>query len=566
MAEVPEGGIWPVAGQADMIPPQDSVLTLRQRPSVDKWRLAALAIAALVTFPLLVVLSSVFAPADDVWRHLAQTILSDLLLNTLWLVAGVAAGTAVLGVGLAWLTAVCEFPGRRFFDWALMLPLAIPAYVTAFVAVALLDYAGPLQTLMRAALPDGWAALPPIRSPGGVIVVMSLALYPYVYLLSRQAFLTQGRRAMEAAQALGHGRWAGFFRLAVPMARPWIVGGLALVVMETLADFGTVSIFNYDTFTTAIYKAWFGLFSLTAAAQLASVLIVIVFAVLILEQVWRSGARYATGTKPDQAAERLHLSGRSAALASGACASVLVLAFGVPVARLTTWGAARLATDLDARAIGFLWHSAFLGAMAAGLTCACALVLTYAKRRGNGLVALATRVATLGYALPGSVLAVGIFIPLAWLDRQVAAGFQTIHQELGLVILGTPLAMILAYVARFLAAGFGPIDSAMHRVTPNLEEAARGLGVSGRRLLKRVHLPIIRGGVLTAATLVFVDVIKEMPATLMTRPFGWDTLSVRIFELTSEGQWEQAALPALALVLAGLLPVMLLTRHGGQSP
>jgi iron(III) transport system permease protein len=544
---------------------QDTVLTLRQKRPLDKWRLAAFAIAALVTFPLVVVLSSIFAPADDVWRHLAQTVLGGLLRNTFWLVAGVAAGTAVLGVGLAWLTAVCEFPGRRFFDWALMLPLAIPAYVTAFVAVALLDYAGPLQTLMRAALPDGWAVLPPIRSRGGVIAVMSLALYPYVYLLSRQAFLTQGKRAMEAAQALGHGRWAGFLRLAVPMARPWIVGGLGLVVMETLADFGTVSVFNYDTFTTAIYKAWFGLFSLTAAAQLGSVLIVIVFAVLIVEQTWRGQARYATGAKHDQAAERIPLSGAAAWLAFGACAGVLALAFGVPVARLATWGATRMAEDLDARAIGFLWHSAFLGSVAAALTCACALVLTYAQRRGNGVVAVATRVATLGYALPGSVLAVGIFIPLAWLDRQVAVGFQFIHQELGLVILGTPLAMILAYVARFLAAGFGPIDSAMHRVTPNLEEAARGLGVGGRRLLQRVHLPIIRSGVFTAATLVFVDVIKEMPATLMTRPFGWDTLSVRIFELTSEGQWEQAALPALALVLAGLLPVMLLTRHGSQS-
>jgi iron(III) transport system permease protein len=514
---------------------------------------------------LVVVLSSIFAPADEVWRHLVHTVLGTLLLNTVWLVAGVAVGTAVLGVGLAWLTAVCEFPGRRVFDWALMLPLAIPAYVTAFVAVALLDYTGPVQTFMRAVLPEAWASLPPVRSRGGVVAVMSLALYPYVYLLARQAFLTQGKRAMEAAQALGHGRWEGFFRLAVPMARPWIVGGLALAVMETLADFGTVSVFNYDTFTTAIYKAWFGLFSLTAAAQLASLLIVIVFSVLIVEQIWRGSARYTTGAKHDHTAERIRLAGPPAWLAFTACAGTLALAFGVPVAQLTIWGVTRVAEDLDGRAVGFLWHSTFLGGVAAALTCGCALILTYAQRRGNGLVAVATRIATLGYALPGSVLAVGIFIPLAWLDRQVAEGFHTLHQELGWVILGTPLAMILAYLARFLAAGFGPIDSAMHRVTPNLEEAARGLGVEGRRLLQRVHLPIIRSGVLTAATLVFVDVMKEMPATLMTRPFGWDTLSVRIFELTSEGQWEQAALPALALVLAGLLPVMLLTRHGGQS-
>ncbi|MFZ5875097.1 MAG: ABC transporter permease [Nitrospirota bacterium] len=544
----------------------DSITPIVGKRPFDIWRLGAFAIAAIVVFPLVVVLSSVFAPADEVWRHLASTVLGDLLRNTFWLVVGVAAVTGVLGVGLAWLTAVCEFPGRRMFEWALMLPLAIPAYVTAFVAIGLLDYTGPIQELMRASLPAEWATLPPIRSQGGVILVMSLALYPYVYLLARQAFLTQGKRAMEAAQALGHGPWQGFFRLAVPMARPWIVGGLALVVMETLADFGTVSVFNYDTFTTAIYKAWFGLFSLTAAAQLASVLIVIVFALLVLEQRWHAGGRYATTGKHDAEGQRIQLGTTPAWLAFVACGAVLTLAFGVPVAQLLAWGVSRLATDIDARAIGFLWHSTFLGATAAVLTCGCALVLTYAQRRGNGVIRLATRVSTLGYALPGSVLAVGTFIPLAWLDRQVAAGFSSLQQEVGLVILGTPLAMLLAYLARFLAAGFGPIDSAMHRVTPNLEEAARGLGVSGRRLLRRVHLPIIRGGVLTAATLVFVDVMKEMPATLMTRPFGWDTLSVRIFELTSEGQWEQAALPALALVLVGLLPVMLLTKHGSQTP
>jgi iron(III) transport system permease protein len=542
-----------------------NTLSIPRNRHVDTWRLGAFAIAAIVVFPLVVVLSSVFAPADEVWRHLASTVLGDLLRNTFWLVVGVAAVTGVLGVGLAWLTAVCEFPGRRLFEWALMLPLAIPAYVTAFVAIGLLDYTGPIQSLMRAILPAEWASLPPIRSQGGVILVMSLALYPYVYLLARQAFLTQGKRAMEAAQALGHGPWGGFFRLAVPMARPWIVGGLALVVMETLADFGTVSVFNYDTFTTAIYKAWFGMFSLTAAAQLASVLIVIVFALLVLEQRWHAGGRYSTAGKHDAVGQRIQLGPTPAWLAFGACTAVLALAFGVPVAQLLAWGAGRLATDVDARAIGFLWHSTFLGAVAASLTCACALVLSYAQRRGNGMIRLATRVSTLGYALPGSVLAVGTFIPLAWLDRQVAAGFSSLQHEVGLVILGTPLAMLLAYLARFLAAGFGPIESAMHRVTPNVEEAARGLGVSGRRLLRRIHLPIIRSGVLTAATLVFVDVVKEMPATLMTRPFGWDTLSVRIFELTSEGQWEQAAIPALALVLAGLLPVMLLTRHESDT-
>lgn len=539
---------------------------VRPRFLADRWHLAAFLIAGLVILPIGVVLSSVVSPADDVWRHLAETVLGDLLLNTLWLVVGVAAGTAALGISLAWLTAVCEFPGRRLFDWALMLPLAVPAYVTAFVFVALLDFTGPVQTAMRAWLPDGWAWIPPIRSRGGVILVMSLAFYPYVYLLARQAFLSQGKRAMEASRALGHNRWNGFFRLALPMARPWIVGGLALVVMETVADFGTVSIFNYDTFTTAIYKTWFGLFSLKAAAQLASVLIAIVFALMLLEHYWRGDARYHPAGKHDDFGARITL---PAGLRWSACIYailVLALAFVVPLVQLGIWAARVAATDFDARYLGFLGHSLFLGAASAALICGCALVLVYAGRRdGNGGIRLATRIATLGYALPGSVLAVGIFIPLAWLDHRLIAGLERwFHLEMSLLIVGTPLAMLLAYLVRFLAAGYGPIDSAMHRITPSLDEAARGLGVGGAQLLRRVHLPILRGGLLTGATLVFVDVMKEMPATLMTRPFGWETLSVRIFTMTSEGQWEQAALPALALVLAGLLPVMLLTRHGGN--
>lgn len=532
----------------------------------DPWHLAAFVIAGLVVVPIGVVLSSILSPADDVFRHVAETALGDLLLNTLWLVLGVAAGTAVLGISLAWLTTICDFPGRRVFEWALMLPLAIPAYVVAFVFVALLDFTGPVQTGLRLWLPDGGTWFPPIRSRGGVILVMSLAFYPYVYLFARQAFLTQGKRAMEASRALGHSRRKGFFRLALPMARPWLVGGLALVIMETLADFGTVSIFNYDTFTTAIYKAWFGMFSLQAAAQLASILIAIVCALLLVEHYWRAGARYHAAGKHDDFGDRIRLTGRTRWVVSAYAAVILSLAFLVPCAQLAVWAAGVAATDFDARYIDFLSRSLFLGAVAAALTCGCAVVLVYAKRRGgNGGIGLATRVATLGYALPGSVLAVGIFIPLAWLDNQLVAGLKTwLHVDVGLLIIGTPISMILAYLARFLAAGYGPVDSAMHRITPSLDEASRGLGVGGRALLWRVHFPILRGGLLTAAMLVFVDVMKEMPATLMTRPFGWDTLSVRIFAMTSEGQWEQAALPALALVLLGLLPVFLLTKHGGD--
>ena len=529
------------------------------------WRLAAALVALLIIVPLAVVLASLFSPEQELWRHLLDYVLPGLLGNTLRLVLGVAIGVTLLGVSLAWLTAVCDFPGRRFFSWALLLPLALPSYVTAFVYVALLDFTGPLQTGLRE-LVGGPLDFPAIRSAGGVIMVMSLALYPYVYLLARNAFLTQGKRALEAAQSLGYSRRAGFFRVALPLARPWIMAGLMLALMETLADFGTVSVFNYDTFTTAIYKTWFGMFSLQGASQLASVLILLAFALIVAEQFSRRGLRF-TQTGQHSRMERIVLSGYSAWLASGFAALVLLVAFVIPVAQLLWWAEKVFAQDFDARYLDFLLHSLLLGGLAAALVVVTALVLTYAQRQHNDYwTNTMVRIATLGYAVPGAVLAVGIVIPLAWLDQQlIGAAKNWLGIETGLILQGTLLVMLPAYLTRFLAVGYNPLDSAMQRVTRNLDEAARSFGLSGLAMLRRVHLPMLRGGLLTAAALVFVDVMKEMPITLMTRPFGWDTLAVRIFEMTSEGEWERAALPAVALVLAGLIPIALLIKHSEKS-
>ena len=523
--------------------------------------MAAFAIALLIVIPLAVVLSSFLSPEREIWNHLAENVLPGLLANTLRLALGVGIGVTLLGVTLAWLTAACEFPGRKFFSWALLLPLAVPAYVTAFVFVAWLDFTGPVQTLLRASFGSS-AWFPRIRSGNGVILVMSLALYPYVYLLARNAFLTQGRRAMEAAQSLGCNRTEGFFRVALPMARPWIMGGLMLALMETLADFGTVAVFNYDTFTTAIYKTWFGLFSLSGASQLASVLVLIVFALILLEQLSRSRLRYTQSGRHSQS-ERIRLTGWRGGLASAFAATVLLIAFVLPVAQLVLWSASVFTQDFDERYLSFLWHSLYLGAIAAGLTVTCALILAYAQRRHTDpWTRIAVRIATLGYAVPGPVLAVGIFIPLAWLDNQLIHLSKTwFSHNPGLLLQGTLLVMLPAYLTRFLAVGYNPVESAMQRITRNLDEASRTFGVTGLKMLRQVHLPMLRGGLFSAAALVFVDVMKEMPITLMTRPFGWDTLAVRIFEMTSEGEWERAALPAVALVLAGLLPIALLVRH-----
>lgn len=534
------------------------------RRRLSGWLLFALAVAALVLVPVVITFSSFFQVQGDILAHLTEFVLPELVGNTLWLVLGVAVGVSVLGVSLAWLVAMCEFPGRRIFGWALLLPLALPAYVTAFVAIGLLDFTGPVQTWLREAW--GITQLPEVRSRGGVILVMSLALYPYVYLIARNAFATQGAIALEAAQSLGLSRTQGFFRIALPMARPWIAAGLMLALMETLADFGTMAIFNYDTFTTAIYKAWYSLFSLAAAAQLASILILFVLVAVVFEQRSRTQMRYGTVGR-GSASRRIKLSPVLATLALAYASAVLAIAFVIPVSQLVLWTREIAASDLDARYWTFAWHSVLLAGLGALIVVSVALLLAYAGRQRPGTAMMWTqRFATIGYAFPGAVLAVGLFIPVAWLDNwlidSVRNGFGFEGSE---VLKGTLLVMLLAYLVRFLAVGFGPIDSGLHRITRNIDEAARNLGIGTAGLLTRVHLPLLRASLLTAAAFAFVDIMKEMPITLMTRPFGWDTLAVRVFEMTSEGEWERAALPSLAIVVAGIIPIILLTWRGAHS-
>ena len=529
---------------------------------MDGWRVTAMSIALLTLLPLLVIFFSFLQPEPDIWRHLSETLLADLAFNTVALVSGVLAGTFFLGVSLAWLTGVCDFPGRSFFSWALLLPLAVPTYVLAFVFIGIFDFSGPVQSLLRAWSPGYRIWFPNIRSTGGVILVMTLALYPYVYFLCRSAFKTQGKRALEAAQSLGYSRWAGFLRVALPMARPWVAGSLMLVLMETLADFGAVSIFNFDTFTTAIYKSWYGFFSLPAAAQLSSLLVLIVFAVMVMEHRIRGRKRFTQSGRLSTESEHIVLLGWKRWTAFGFAMSVLLIGFVVPVSQLLYWCIEVFSAEFDFRYFGFIFRSIFFALSAALAITICALLLSYAQRlHTDRFTKLIIRISTLGYALPGTVLAVGIVIVFAFADNTLiqilkrTAGIST-----GPLIQGTFITVIAAYMVRFMAAGFNAVSSAMYRVTPNLDEASISMGITGLALVRRVHLPILKSGIFTAAILVFVDVMKEMPITLMTRPFGWDTLAVKIYELTSEGEWERAALPALALILAGLIPVAILTR------
>ncbi|MGE8497122.1 MAG: ABC transporter permease [Pseudomonas sp.] len=532
-------------------------------PAQRRWYPLAFAVAALVLLPLSVLLFSWHEIDRQIWAHLWQTQMPRLIGNTVTLVLGVGIGVTVLGVSLAWLTSLCEFPGRRWLDWALMLPFAIPAYVLAFVFVGLLDFSGPVQSLAREWFGSG-IRFPRVRSTGGVITVLVLVFYPYVYLLARNAFLAQGKGLMEAARVLGLNPWQAFWRVALPVARPAIGAGLALAIMETLADFGAVSVFNFDTFTTAIYKTWYSFYSLTSATQLASLLLLAVMLVLYGERRARGAVRPVNERPRGQAL--YHLTGVKAWAASGWCGLVFACAFVIPVLQLLVWFWQRGRFDLDERYTALILHTLYLGSMAALITVSVGLLLAFARRlTPTRLMRSSVGVANLGYALPGSMLAVAIMLAFSYLDRELVIPLSTWLGGAGKpMLLGSLSALLLAYMIRFLAVAYGPLENSLARVRPSLPEASRSLGVGGVGLFFRVYLPLLVPGVLTAALLVFVDVLKEMPATLLMRPFGWDTLAVRIFEMTSEGEWARAALPALTLVLVGLLPVVLLIRRSAR--
>jgi iron(III) transport system permease protein len=524
------------------------------------WLIAA-PIALLTIIPLLVLISSIFNPQTEIWTHLAEYVLPQLLLNTFWLVIGVAVGVTVLGVSLAWLTAVCEFPGWKIFRWALLLPMALPAYVMAFVWLGLFDITGIVPLWCRDVF--GWQWTVPVRSRGGVIWVMVLAFYPYVYLTARSAFQNQGRRLIEAAQSLGISPAKAFWRVALPLAKPGIMAGLLLAIMETLADFGTVAIFNYDTFTTAIYQSWFSLYSLPAASQLAALLIVFVLFVALLESQFRSNKNLAESARSPTKANRIVLRGASAWLASIWCGLIFVLAFVVPMVPIVWWAFDAVSQDLDARYWAFAGHSLLLASLGTCLIITLAILLAYAQRmQPTFAMRLLSRVATLGYALPGTVLAVGVFIPVAYLDNVWIDLNQWLwHREASQIFQGSVLVMLLGYCARFLAVSYAPIETGLQQISRSMDEAAQSLGVAGIRRLRLVHIPMLRASLLAGAALCFVDIMKELPITLMTRPFAWDTLAVRVFEMTSEGEWQRAALPALLIVLVGLLPVIFLNRR-----
>jgi iron(III) transport system permease protein len=534
-------------------------LTARVLPS--PWTAAAVVVAALVAVPIVAVVSALAQPVTAVWVHLWRTQLVELIVNTLALVAGVGIATLVIGTTLAWLVVAHEFPGRAVFEWALVLPLAVPAYVIGFVFLGLLDFAGPLQTTLRGWGVDALAVDP--RSYWGVTLVMTLVFYPYVYLLARAAFTEQGAATLETARSLGRTRLGGLVSVVLPMTRPSLVAGTSLAMMEALADLGTVATFGYRTLTEGIYRVWYGLFDRTAAAQLATLLLFLALGLLAGERALRGRARFTQSQRRGPGLRRAALTGWRGWAAATTCAGVLTLGFLLPVGQLLAWlGEGDPGWDGDAEFGRTITRTVILAGGAAVLTCVLALLLGYATRlHPTAIVQGAARFASMGYALPGSVVAVGVLLPLAWVDHFFAwAAERALDHPAGLLLTGSAGGLLFAYVVRFLAIGYQTVEASLANIPASLDDAARSLGASVRATLARVHLPLIRGGLLTAFILVFVETMKEMPATLLLRPFGITTLAVEIWERTSESMWREAALPALALVVAGLGPVVIAIR------
>lgn len=529
------------------------------------WRqLPLLLLCLLLCAPLLVVLQSVLQPDLALWQHLRSTVLPDYLQNSLMLAFGVGIGALLLGTSLAWLVVFYRFPGRNILQWALLLPLAMPAYIIAYTYTGLLDFAGPVQSLLRQTFDwrFGQYYFPEIRSLGGAMLLLSLVLYPYVYLLARTAFAAQSQRLAEASASLGLNRRQHFFRVTLPMARPALVTGMALAMMEAFADYGTVQYFGVPTLTTGIFRTWFGMGQQQGAAQLAALLCSMVVLLIYLELASRKQLHFFYSGQAHQQVQYQTLTGGKALLAVLLALLPLLCGFLIPAGQLAFWAVQQWPTLFSAEFGQLLWHSFSLALSASLLVVTLALVLAYGMRlHPHWFVQLSVRMAGMGYAIPGTVIAIGVMWPLGIIDNQLDLWLeQQFGIRSGLLLSGTLFALLLAYAVRFLAVALQGIEAGLGQIKPSMDQAARSLGLNARQVLWRVHLPLLRGSVLSALLLVFVDVLKELPATLLLRPFNFNTLAVRSFELASDERLAAAALPALMIVLVGLGPVLLLAR------
>jgi iron(III) transport system permease protein len=526
----------------------------------------AVTIAVLVALPVLVVGSNLFlGGTGDTWAHLLATVLPEYAANTLWLCLGVGIGVMLMGTGTAWLTAMHDFPGRRIFEWALVIPLAMPAYVMAYTYTDLLQFVGPVQGWLREVF--GWRYgdywFPDVRSLGGAIVLFVCVLYPYVYLLARTVFLERAGSALEAARSLGLSPWESFWRVSLPLARPALAAGTALALMETLADYGTVAYFGVNTFTTGIYRTWFALGDRIASAQLAGCLFSFVLLLLALEHFSRGRARFGAGAIRSRSVASHELKGWRAYLASGFCLLPLVIGFLLPGGVLLEMALTDGDAQFGARFLVLARNSAVLATIAAVVAVALAVLLAYTARQArNRIPRWVNRLVSLGYAVPGSVIAVGVLIPVTRLDHVLAEFWESMTgSEAGLLLTGGIAALVYAYLVRFLGMALQTVEAGLSKVTNSMDDAAKSLGCNAGETLRRVHLPMLYSSLFTAGLLVFVDVMKELPATLVMRPFNFDTLATQTYLLAADERLSEASTAALTIVVVGLLPLIALSRQ-----
>ena len=537
-----------------------------RKTHVSPLLIVGLIVAALAALPVASVGLNLFVGGTSAtWAHLSATVLPEYIANSVWLCLGVGVGVALVGVTTAWLTAMHDFPGRRVFEWALVLPLAVPAYVMAYVYTDFLQFVGPVQTFLRDTF--GWAHgdywFPDIRTLPGAMLMFVCVLYPYVYLLARTAFLERASGMLEAARTLGLGPWRAFFAVSLPLARPAIVAGVALALMETLADYGTVAYFAVNTFTTGIYRAWFSLGDRVAAAQLAAMLLAFVLFLLTMERISRGRARYHNTTGRNRPMAGARLKGLAASLAVLACLLPLLLGFLLPAGLLLKMALTEGDAHFGERFLTLSRNSFVLAGVTAAIGVLLALLLAYGARLSRTTLASGlNRLVGLGYAVPGAVIAVGVLIPVTRLDNWLAGQWLAwFGHNPGLLLTGGIAALIYAYLVRFLAVALHTVESSLGKITPSMDDAARSLGLGQGETLRRVHAPMLRGSLLTAGLLVFVDVMKELPATLVMRPFNFDTLATQAYTLASDERLAEASTAALAIVVVGLLPLIALSRQ-----
>jgi iron(III) transport system permease protein len=536
---------------------------------VTKWDTVLVFLSLLFSIPLAVVFGSLFFPEYEVWEHLRATVLTDYIANSLALLVGVGFFSLLLGVIPAWMVTMYRFPLSRQLEWALLLPMSMPAYIIAYSYTGALDVAGPFQTMLREF--TGWQYrdywFPEIRSLGGAIAMLSLVLYPYIYLLARAAFIEQSVCVLEVSRTLGCNTVDAFRRVALPLARPAIMVGLSLVVMETLADYGTVQYFGVSAFTTGIFRTWFGLGNSLAAAQLSALLLIFVAVFLYLEKRSRKQARYHHTSNRYSSLMQQQLTKGHGFIALTICAAPLVFGFIIPVSLLINWAMDTYAEVLGKDFYLLLFHSLLLAFVTSLLALAIALFMAYSNRNSPSLLnRIMIRFVSMGYAIPGTVIAVGVLIPFAWFDNSLdTLLMENLNISSGLLISGTVFTLVFAYLVRFLAVSINTVEAALVKIKPVMDEVAKTTGMRAGTIVKRIHMPMMRGSLLTALLLVFVDVLKELPATLILRPFNFNTLAVRTYELANEELLADAAVPALAIVIAGIIPVIIISNSISRS-